>query len=152
MGPYPSTMTSIRRPRAAWLMAPLLALALLAACGGGDDKTDTGSGDSTTETSAPSGPTTTESPTDSGPAVEGDSAVTIKSFKFGPDEVTVGVGTKVTWTNEDSSTHTATGADDSFDTGRLKKGDAGDFTFAEAGTFEYKCDIHPTMKGTVIVE
>ena len=34
---------------------------------------------------------------------------------------------------------------------RLSPGQTFSFTFAQAGTFPYRCDIHPSMQGTVAV-
>lgn len=34
----------------------------------------------------------------------------------------------------------------------IPSGGAGHFTFATAGTFPYKCSIHPAMTGSVVVE
>lgn len=76
-------------------------------------------------------------------------AVTIKDFKFSPAAVSVNVGDTVTWANRDSADHTATGRN--FDTGTLSQGQSGSFTFREAGTFSYVCNIHPNMRGTVQV-
>ncbi len=77
-------------------------------------------------------------------------SVTIQNFAFSPATITVKKGTAVTWTNMDSAPHTATG--DGFDTGVLKKGESGSITFNEAGTFDYTCTIHPSIKGKVIVQ
>jgi plastocyanin len=79
------------------------------------------------------------------------SAVTIQNFAFNPATISVKVGTKVTWTNQDSAGHTVT-----FDTGSdtsdtLAQGATYDHTFDAAGSFAYHCKIHPTMKGTVTV-
>lgn len=76
--------------------------------------------------------------------------VTIKDFAFQPAELTIKVGDTVTWTNEDSAIHTATG--DGFDSGNLGKGETFSHTFNEIGTFDYICTIHPYMKGKVVVE
>lgn len=89
---------------------------------------------------------------DAGDAAAGEEAVAIASFAFGPDELTIPVGTTVTWTNEDSAPHTATAEDGSFDSGRLERGDSFSYTFEEAGEFAYFCDIHPNMKATITVE
>ena len=59
------------------------------------------------------------------------------------------VGDTVTWTNQDSTQHTATG--DDFDTGLLGKGQSGSHTFDSAGTFSYICTPHPYMKAKVTV-
>ena len=80
-------------------------------------------------------------------------AVSIVDFDFAQGARWSAVGTTVTWTNDDSSTHTATGDDGEFDTASLPPGDSGEFTFEEAGTFTYHCDIHPTtMKAEIVVE
>jgi plastocyanin len=81
----------------------------------------------------------------------GDPAVTIADFRFAPGSVTVHVGDTITWTNNGPSTHTATARDGSFDTGQLKKGQSASHTFAHAGTFTYFCQIHPFMRGTIVV-
>ena len=78
-------------------------------------------------------------------------SVSIRDFAFGPASVTVGVGETVTWSNDDSTEHTATATDGSFDTGLLGRGESGGATFESAGTFSYLCQPHPFMKGTVRV-
>ncbi|HEX2421374.1 MAG TPA: cupredoxin domain-containing protein [Acidimicrobiia bacterium] len=79
-----------------------------------------------------------------------DSAVAIAAFAFEPAELGVPAGTTVAWTNNDPTPHTVTG--DTFDTGALEPGTTGSVTFEAAGTFEYFCAIHPTMRGRVVVE
>jgi LPXTG-motif cell wall-anchored protein len=81
-----------------------------------------------------------------------DTSVTIRDFEFAPASVTVDVGDTVTWTNEGPTPHTAT-ADDgsSFDTGLLEAGESRSHTFEQAGTFQYFCQPHPNMRGTVTV-
>jgi plastocyanin len=79
------------------------------------------------------------------------SAVTIRNFAFGPAPLTVSTGTRLTWTNQDSSAHTATAVDGSFDSGNLAQGQSFSRTFATAGTFAYRCTIHQYMTGTVVV-
>ncbi|HVZ12231.1 MAG TPA: cupredoxin family copper-binding protein [Patescibacteria group bacterium] len=79
-------------------------------------------------------------------------AVTIKNFAFGPETLTVKVGDKVTWTNQDSTGHSATADDNSWDTGVLPQGQSGSITFSKAGTYTYHCSVHPSMKGTIIVK
>jgi plastocyanin len=81
-----------------------------------------------------------------------DGSVTIADFAFAPSSVTVNVGDSVTWTNEDDVAHTATADDGSFDTGNIENGESGTATFDEAGTFEYFCQPHPNMRGTVVVQ
>lgn len=76
--------------------------------------------------------------------------VFIKNFAFNPAVITIAKGTKVTWVNEDSAPHTAT-SEGSFDSGTLSKGQSFSYIFTAAGTFNYKCSIHPSMKGKVVV-
>jgi plastocyanin len=87
-----------------------------------------------------------------GIALAADHAVAISGFSFSPATVTVAVGDTVTWTNSDSTAHTATADDGSFDTGTIGNGASGTVTFATAGTFAYHCSIHAQMTGTVVVE
>ena len=77
----------------------------------------------------------------------------IVDFEFTPPEITVAAGTEVTFTNDDTSPHTATADDDSFDTGKLDDGgDSGSVKLDEPGSYSYFCEFHPTMKGTIEVE
>lgn len=84
-----------------------------------------------------------------------DAAVAINNFAFAPAALTVTVGDRVTWTNNQASVpHTATsntGVTPAFDTGNLATGASGSVTFATAGTFAYHCAIHPNMSGTITV-
>lgn len=70
---------------------------------------------------------------------------------FAPDELTVPVGTVVTWKNTDSISHTSTTDAEGWNSGIIAPG--GQFSFAPqtAGTFRYHCTIHPGMVGTVVV-
>ena|SRR5215218_6914146 len=129
------------------LLAPVLILLAfgLAACGSSGDDSSTGGGAAET-TAEPSG----NAPAPSGEAVRA-AKVKIVEFTYGPDPVTVQVGGKVIWQNEDTAPHTATADDGSFDTGTLARGKIKSETFKRAGTYPYFCEIHPTMHGTVEV-
>jgi plastocyanin len=81
----------------------------------------------------------------------GATAVSIKDFAFNPATTTVPAGSKVTWTNNDTTAHTVTLDDGSGDSGHIAPGSTFDQTFATAGTFAYHCTIHSQMKGTVTV-
>lgn len=135
------------------LLAPaLIAFALaLSACGSSDDDTST---EATGTDTAPAETTTTEedgsTPAPSGEAQRSEK-VKIVEFTYEPDPVTVQVGGKVIWQNEDMAPHTATADDGSFDTGTLEKGKIGSETFKQAGSYPYFCEIHPDMRGTVEV-
>ncbi|MDQ3351347.1 MAG: cupredoxin domain-containing protein [Actinomycetota bacterium] len=79
-------------------------------------------------------------------------AVTIADFAFDPAEIEVAAGATVTWTNEDSATHTVESDDDTLMSGDLDNGATYEMTFDEPGTYQYVCGIHPNMEGTVIVK
>ncbi|MBD3219302.1 MAG: T9SS type A sorting domain-containing protein [candidate division Zixibacteria bacterium] len=77
--------------------------------------------------------------------------VTIVDFAFDPQNLEIEIGTTVQWTNFDGATHTTTANDGTWDSGNLSQGESFSFTFNETGTFDYICDIHPFMTGTVEV-
>jgi plastocyanin len=128
----------------------LIAMAFgLSACGGGDDggtSSVTQPAESSTEESGQSA----DGPAPSGEAPRAEK-VEIADFAYDPDPVTVQVGGKVTWLNQDSAPHTATAEDGSFDTGTLEEGKLESETFKQAGTYGYVCQIHPDMHGVVEV-
>jgi plastocyanin len=81
-------------------------------------------------------------------------AVTIKNMAFTPSQITVKKGSTVTWTNQDSIAHTVT--DDLADaggpnSGNIQPGGTYSFTFDKTGSFQYHCTIHPSMRGTIVV-
>jgi plastocyanin len=71
---------------------------------------------------------------------------------FNPDDLTVSVGTSVTWTNTDAVAHTSTSDTRVWDSGAVAPGAQFSTTFQNAGTFRYHCTIHPGMVGTVTVQ
>ncbi len=86
-------------------------------------------------------------------AASGEVMVEIADFAFGPDTVTIPVGGSITWTNNDSALHTATAMDrEGLQSGTLNQGDSFTQVFDTAGTYEYFCEFHPNMSGTIIVE
>jgi plastocyanin len=80
--------------------------------------------------------------------------VVIDDFRFGPAQLTVPVGTKVVWTNDDSDPHTVTSETDPklLKSPPLDTGDSFSFTFDKPGTYRYFCSIHPHMQGIVVVQ
>ena len=119
------------RPLAALAASALLAF--VAGCGGSDEPS--GGGNDKPAASA-----------------SGGTEVSIVDFKFMPPKITVPVGTKLVFSNDDKAAHTATANDRSFDTGSIRQRKRGSVTLKKAGTFPYICDFHPFMKGTVTVE
>jgi len=128
----------------------LVAMAFgLSACGGGDDG-DTSTVTEPAESSTEESGSNANAPAPSGEAPRAEK-VEIADFAYDPDPVTVQVGGKVTWLNQDSAPHTATAEDGSFDTGTLEEGKLKSETFKQAGTYDYICQIHPDMHGVVEV-
>ncbi|MFA5348694.1 MAG: cupredoxin family copper-binding protein [Methanoregula sp.] len=85
----------------------------------------------------------------------GSTSILIKNFAFSPDMLTIRSGTTVTWTNQDSAPHqiaSDTGSSVSFSSDPLSNGASYQFTFTAPGTYSYHCSIHPTMKGTIVVQ
>ena len=70
---------------------------------------------------------------------------------FDPPQINLPIESTVFWTNHDSTQHTVTSDDGSFDSGPLSPGDTFDNTFDESGEFGYHCAIHPFMTGVVVV-
>ena len=81
--------------------------------------------------------------------------VAIKGFAFSPATITVTKGTKVTFSNQDSTTHTVTSGanrvkDGTFDA-QISGGNETQIAFDKTGTFAYFCQFHQGMVATVIV-
>ena len=139
----------------------VVTLAALAACGGGG-----GGGDD--RPAAPTGPSNPSNPSNPGtPTTPSQSAsVDMRSTEqggiygdgtythaFAPPEVTIRRGGSVTWTNGSGFSHgvdfSDVGAPDDiavFGSGTVSR------TFQTAGTFSYRCSVHPSMMGSVVVQ
>jgi len=78
--------------------------------------------------------------------------VRIDNFSFGPIDLTVSVGTTVTWTNHDDIPHTVVSSDKVFKSKVLDTDEKFSFTFSKAGTYPYFCSIHPKMTGKIVVQ
>jgi plastocyanin len=81
----------------------------------------------------------------------GANEVFIQGMAFSPATVTISAGTAVTWTNKDAVTHNVTSSPALFSSGAMVTGATYSFTFTTPGTYSYKCTIHPSMSGTVVV-
>ena len=88
------------------------------------------------------------------PAAANTTKVKIDNFKFSPKELTVSVGTTVTWVNNDDVPHTVTGKGEpaAFDSKALDTDQTYSFKFTKPGTYKYYCKVHTHMTGTVIVK
>ena len=110
------------------LLAALLLAPLLPACSG----------------SGASSPPTTLGPND----------VEVADFSFTPAVVSVKVGTTVTWHfNQPSAPHNVVALTTPvlFNSGTPQGTGTYSFTFTTPGRYDYLCQIHPTMRGTIVV-
>jgi len=77
---------------------------------------------------------------------------------FLPYNVSIGVGATITWSNDDTAAHTVTsgivaeGPDGLFDSSIFMSGTTFEFTFNDAGTYDYFCMVHPWMTGIINVD
>lgn len=141
-----------RRYIKAWMLlasVTVLAVLVLAACGGSYGDSSGSSTPANAPTSASGG---------------GGSAVSIANFAFSPQTLSVTAGTTVTWTNNDGAPHTVTSTDGpstsakttgTFDSGNLGQGETFSFTFEKVGRYYYDCTIHAaqaSMHGIVVVQ
>ena len=81
--------------------------------------------------------------------------VLIKDFRFAPakgGQITVRKGTRVTWINKDRAPHTVTANNGEFSSRILEKGETYSKTFRHRGVFRYHCELHPDMRGSVVVK
>jgi plastocyanin len=84
-------------------------------------------------------------------APEGAMSVRIIDLSFDPPAIAVPAGTTVSWDNEDTVPHTVTAVDGSFDSGIFDPGGVFSWEFTSPGVFEYLCNLHPQMRGSVEV-
>lgn len=125
------------------------------ATGGSPSASASGSASKSSSASKSASGSASSSPSGSASASGVTSAtITIKNFAFGPADLTVAPGAKITVVNQDSTTHTltATGSK-AFDTGDLAGGKSATITAPTTpGSYPYICSIHTYMKGTLTVK
>lgn len=131
------------------IVAALIVAVVIVATRGNDNNasntTQPSSSDSNSMSNMSSSSSNSQTPTST-------DKVSIADFAFSPTNITVKKGTKVTWTNNDSTAHTVTADSGSGpDSGTLSPGQTYSFTFINTGTFNYHCTIHSEMHGTVTV-
>jgi plastocyanin len=82
--------------------------------------------------------------------------IAIRGFAFVPDTIRVLPGTTVTWVNceEESANeqHNAAAEDGGWSTALLSPTALGSRRFDEPGVHPYLCELHPFMRGVVVVE
>ena len=80
--------------------------------------------------------------------------VEVADFTFAPPTLTVAAGTTVTWHfDQPSAPHNVVALTTPvlFNSGGPKGSGTYSFTFTTPGSYAYLCQIHPTMRGTIVV-
>ncbi|NRF70677.1 cupredoxin domain-containing protein [Aquincola sp. S2] len=79
--------------------------------------------------------------------------VTQKDKAFSAKTLSIKVGDKVTFRNDDAFSHNVFSLSDAmpFDLGTYANGQAKSVTYAKAGKFEIECAIHPDMRLVISV-
>ncbi len=123
------------------LLALVVAVAAVAC---GDDDTTT----TTAATPTTAGATTTV-PAPTTTAGAAGATVSVVNFGFQPNETEIALGGTVTFSVV-SGTHTSTSTGN-WDSGAMGEGASFSFTPDAAGTYEFFCNFHPSMTGSLIV-
>ncbi len=144
---------TLTRPVVLVAALAVVAVLVLAACGSPSNASAGGSGGTAAGSTA--------APTAGGATTN---QIVIRNFTFTPSTTTVKAGTKVTWTNQDSTIHDVTSASGPgtgatptslFTSGSLAQGKTFSYTFKNPGTYYYECRIHASlasMHAVVIVK
>jgi plastocyanin len=80
----------------------------------------------------------------------GEREIRIVDERYVPNTITIQAGQSVTFVNADDDEHTATGP--GFDTGTMLPGDSVTIAFDIPGTFDFVCQFHSEMRGSVVVQ
>ena len=100
----------------------------------------------------PTTPAQTTTPAESTtPAPNDTTTVEIGNNTFNPAQLHVAPGTTVTFVNNDTVPHTATADNGAFDTKELPPGYSMDVFLDGEGTVPYHDELHPDMKGSIVV-
>ncbi|TAK81167.1 MAG: hypothetical protein EPO16_00060 [Dehalococcoidia bacterium] len=79
--------------------------------------------------------------------------VSIGNFYFNPNPVTINAGCTIRWTNTSSTQHNSRSDTGVWSSPNLARNAYYEYTFnVSPGTYTYKCTIHPTQTGSVIVQ
>jgi plastocyanin len=78
--------------------------------------------------------------------------VKIDNFVFGPQPITVPVGTTVSWTNSDDIPHAVVSIDGVFKSKVMDTDEKFSYTCNKAGTYPYYCSVQAKMTGQIVVK
>ena len=80
--------------------------------------------------------------------------VVVAGMRYEPARLTIRAGDSITWVNKDIVDHTVTATapeKPAFDSQTIAVGKSWTNTFPGAGAHDYRCTLHPTMKGSIEV-
>ncbi|MEX2114617.1 MAG: cupredoxin domain-containing protein [Pirellulales bacterium] len=77
--------------------------------------------------------------------------VAIHDDGFAPKTIQVAPGTTIVWVNRGTHDHTVVSADGAWDSGEIAPDGTYTARFKKPGTYNYLCDLHEGMEGTIIV-
>ncbi|MEP7199120.1 MAG: cyclic nucleotide-binding domain-containing protein [Chloroflexota bacterium] len=79
--------------------------------------------------------------------------VTIDNYQYLPPTLTVSIGTRVVWANQDDDVHNVVSEDNSklLNAPLFVQGESFSFVFTQAGAYRYFCEPHDFMHGVVVV-
>lgn len=122
--------------------------AAVAGCGSSSKKSTSSTPAATPPPAATTATTTPAGGSTSASVVQ----VSMKNIQFMPHDITVKVGQKIHWTNNDQVAHTVTATSGAkFDSGDVNGGGTYDYTPTKAGVIQYVCTIHAGQTGTITV-
>ncbi len=149
---------AIRRAPVPVVVLAASLMLVLAACSGGATTTPTTAAATQSAAGTQSAAASRTASASESAAASGETTVSLINFAFNPTTLTVPVGSTVTFTNNDSTKHTATEGKDGkkadgarFDL-QLDPGASDSFTFDTAGTYNVTCLIHSSMNMTITVQ
>lgn len=77
--------------------------------------------------------------------------VVIEQMRFDPPALTVQHGDRVVWVNKDLFPHTASATSKAFDSRSIAPNASWSYVASRPGSYPYRCNFHPTMRGTLTV-
>lgn len=87
-----------------------------------------------------------------GPVSAATKTVNIYGSGFSPKSVTVTEGDTVTWVNRDNANHQVYGDKGKFVSAIIRPKGSFSFTFRAAGNYGYSDELHPRLRGSVVVK
>ena len=73
-------------------------------------------------------------------------------LQFSPDTVNAAASVAINRINDDGAPHQVVIASKNLKTPVLSKGQSAELTIDAAGSYDYVCGIHPSMKGKVVIK